>query len=139
VCLDPRSPIPVPQGNYLGTLSVGGPGITPATVAVSATLAHSNKGLAFFVAVLGALAGLLAKFLSDNRKFLTDWKYYLTATLVAVIAAVGTGYIASYAKNPIFGENLADWVALFAVGFAAVVTGVTAIDALGKAAGQSPK
>jgi hypothetical protein len=39
-----------------------------------------------------------------------------------------------YAGNATFGQKVTDWVALFGVGFAAVVTGMTATDALGAVA-----
>jgi hypothetical protein len=139
-CFDPLARQQVPQGEYTGTLLVGGPGIKPLSVPVDVTLAHTAKRLALNLALLGALVGFFVKVLGDKDvDFGKSWKTYAGTLLIGVIAAIATGFIGTYASNKTFGENLADWVTLFGVGFAAVVTGMTAIDALGASSAKVKK
>jgi hypothetical protein len=58
--------------------------------------------------------------------------------VLGILAAVTTGYFVTYAGNQTFGANVTDWIAVFGVGFAAVVTGMTAADALGGASKTKP-
>jgi hypothetical protein len=128
VCLDPKG---VPQGEYNGTVLVSGPGVKPAPIVVTATLAHTNKRIAFAVAILGAVVGFSVKVYTDDGW--SRWSSYVPSLLVGLLAAVAVGYFEAYAGNPVFGAAVTDWITLFGVGFGAVVTGMTAADALGKA------
>jgi hypothetical protein len=135
VCLDPRGPYAVPQGQYSGTILVGGPGIKPIPIAVTVSLAHTSRRLALLVAVIGALGGFGVKVLGDTTTdFWKSSRAYASTLVIGLLAAIATGYFVNYVGNPTFGEKVTDWIALFGVGFAAVVTGMTATDALGAAA-----
>jgi uncharacterized membrane protein len=135
VCLDPRGPYAVPQGQYSGTIVVGGPGIKPTPVPVTVSLAHTSRRLALFVALLGAFAGFGIKVLGDTTTdFWKSSRSYASTLVIGLLAAIATGYFVGYAGNSTFGEKTTDWITLFGVGFAAVVTGMTATDALGAAA-----
>lgn len=144
-CFDPVSKRQVKPGRYVGVLSIEATRAEPVTIPISTSTGDTRQWLAWVLASVGLLLGIVIKMLGDLAKdenatiswvaikrcmnrFSFLFQLFGGATLMA-LAVWRLYYNAST-----FGHAESDWVTLAVTNFVAVVSGIsiTAFTSLGE-------
>jgi hypothetical protein len=141
ICIDPSRPVPVPPGQYLGTILIAGRHIVPAQIPVTLTVKSAKELLVWIMAIAGLALGLGVRFLADHvnppaTSGESDANHgsvfirWASMIVVGVILTVGV-VIKLYYEPTVFGDAFSNFWPI-TVGAATATAGGTTIVTLFK-------